>query len=244
MQTVITIAVLSSILAILFFLAMSLLLKRRKICRKQQPVSTQRKDDVYEEIQDTGYRNHDYVSTYVDYDLAFLTRSQRENNDPGTEVYFDVANSRASGGSNVSGYEEPTVKTRNSYIDMLPNETDLENVSKGSHEDSSDLLNYEEPTATTRNSYIDILPNERDLQESHENSSDLVNCMENNCNSMHQHTRVGKHGSEQDAIRILQSDHDYSKDDEESVTYLEPCKVRPNSYVDILPTSDENDFDS
>jgi hypothetical protein len=136
--------------------------------------------------------------------LAILARNQIENY-AGTEVYFDVANTRENFGSNVSGYEEPAVKTRNSYIDILPDETGLEKISKGSHEASSNL----------------------------------VNSMGDNCNFRPQNTPVGKTGLEQGMIQVLQSHHDESEDDEGSVEYIEPHKVCPNSYVTILPLTDE-----
>jgi hypothetical protein len=102
------------------------------------------------------------------------------------------------------------VKTRNSYIDILPDETELEKISKGS------------PKASTN----------------------LVHSMDDNCNSRPQNTPLGKNGLEQGRIHVLQSDHDESDDDEGLVEYIKPRKLRPNSYVTILPLTDEQELDS
>ncbi|XP_048771521.2 uncharacterized protein LOC125677485 [Ostrea edulis] len=90
-QTAIIIAGLLIILIIQIFSTISTLCQHRKIKKSDQPVKTQNRDAVYEQIRNMETRNHDYVSSYADYVLnpRFLNRP-----DHGVEVPPDLLDLR------------------------------------------------------------------------------------------------------------------------------------------------------
>ncbi|XP_056015553.1 uncharacterized protein LOC130053049 [Ostrea edulis] len=158
--------------------------------------------------------------------MAILAGNQNENNDAGSEIYFDVANTQGNGISNVNGYEEPAVKTRNSYIVILPNVTDLEGVS----EDHCDSIA----------SYENNEPGKGEDMDS-EFSLNLAKYMGENCNSRSH--PIGKDSLDGNKIQVLQSDYDASDDERESAEYIKPLRVRPHSYVTVLPMIEVHNAD-
>lgn len=125
--------------------------------------------------------------------LAILAGNQNENDYTGAEICFDLAKTRQNEISSVVCHDEPTMKKRNRYIVILPNETYPENVSEESHDCATKYENEEFEKCED----IDT-----------EFSMNLAESIGENYNASRHH--VGRDTFERGNILVLQSDNDGS----------------------------------